>query len=89
MTRVEMNMKKLFSNCLTKIGEDGLVVLPDSHGFRAGQRMFVHLKNASIFLTDKPAGPMIGKRRFSMRVRRVTTASRNVIYPRPQFKQAK
>ncbi|KGG83386.1 hypothetical protein P609_17850 [Comamonas thiooxydans] len=49
MTRVEMNMKKLFSNCLTKIGEDGLVVLPDSHGFRAGQRMFVHLKNASIF----------------------------------------
>lgn len=81
-------MKKLPSNWACKIGVNGLVALPMENRFRVGQRVFVHIKNEAIVLTAKPAGQIIGKRRFSMRIRRVTMASRNVICHRPHFKKA-
>lgn len=88
MTCVEKRMKKSPSNWACKIGANGLVALPAGHDFRTGQRVFVHIKNEAIVLTAKPVGQINGKRRFSMRVRRVTTASRNVICYRPHFKKA-
>lgn len=88
MAFVEKRMKKSSLNWACMIGANGLVALPTGHGFRAGQRVFVCIKNEAIVLTPKPAGQITGKRRFSMRVRRVTTASRNVICHRPHFKKA-
>lgn len=81
-------MKKFPSNWACKIDANGLVAFPTGHGFRAGQRVFVHIKNEGILLTAKPVGQINGKRRVSMRVRRVTTAARNVICHQPHFKKA-
>lgn len=81
-------MKKSPSNWACKIGTNGLLAFPTGHGFRAGQRVFIHIKDETIVLTAKPAGQIAGQRRVSMRVRRVTTASRNVIGHRPHLKKA-
>lgn len=81
-------MKKILTTYKTKLLAKGLVALPPGGPFRAGQRVFAQVKNDAIFLTKKPVGPLSGKRRISMRIRRVTAASRNVMSAKPVFRKA-
>lgn len=82
-----MRVNRSSNAYISMIRPNGLIALPQGTPFHVGQRIFLQVINGNILATVKPKGKLHSKKRLSLRIRRVTSAQRNVNKLRPLLRR--